>query len=105
MTPDFEWRSILDGLAASSIKPYPMEKTKRGLPESLSQTCSTSESGTTLVAIFSPAGRTASKTLRIACNRTGSRTLFSPLPISMIADERSAAPGRSMLSSPLAAPT
>ena len=32
-----------------------MEKTTRGLPEALSQTPSTSESGTTLVAIFNPA--------------------------------------------------
>ena len=63
------------------------------------------ESGTTLVAICKPAGCAASKTLLIACSRADNGTLFTPLPISTIADERSAAPGNSMFSSRLAAPT
>ena len=76
-----------------------MEKTKRGLPGALSQTPSTSESGTTSVAIFKPAGWTASilRFDRLQQNRQA--YTFTPLPISRIADEqRSAAPGSSMVS-------
>src|ERR1700679_605667 len=83
---------------------HPSVKTTLGLPGAL-QYRSTSERGTIFVAICSLAGMVASKTLLIASRSADERTLLAPLPMSTIAEERKPAPGRSMLSSPLAPPT
>jgi hypothetical protein len=82
-----------------------MVKTILGFPVDCSQTCSTSERGTALVAIFKPAGWTASKTLRIDWTNAARLRLPTPAPMSVIAEDRNAAPGNPMSGSPLTPPT
>ena len=57
------------------------------------------------VAMRSLARPAALKTLSIAPSSFGNGTLFTPLPISWIAEERKAAPGSEISSSRLAPPT
>ncbi len=87
------------------IPGYGIVNTTRGCPAALDQVASMAESGTVRVAISSFAGPTASNTWPMPASSFDIGTLFRPLPISSMADERSAAPGSEIESSPLAPPT